>query len=142
MVKFNVGKENLHIILKIEPIVSEFKLLGVEFDYQLIMNIAVHECVISALWKLKSILRTRRFFNSAELIRMFKTHILSFIESRSPAFSHASTSILQPLDDVLKKFLKDLGISFKDAILHFNLAPLSTRRDIATLGIIHRAILR
>ena len=42
----------------------------------------------------------------------------------------------------MKKFLKDLGISFKDAILHFNLALLSTRRDIAALGVIHRAILR
>ena len=39
------------------------------------------------------------------------------------------------------KFLQDAGISEADALMAFNLAPLATRRDIAMLGVIHRAAL-
>ena len=41
-----------------------------------------------------------------------------------------------------EKFLADVGISSKDALLHFNLAPLASRRDMAMLGLIHRTVLR
>ena len=34
-----------------------------------------------------------------------------------------------------------VGISEIDALTHFKLAPLSSRRDIAMLGVIHRAVL-
>ena len=39
------------------------------------------------------------------------------------------------------RFLREAGITELDALLHFNLAPLSVRRDIAMLGIIHRCVL-
>ena len=73
---------------------------------------------------------------------IFKAHILSYIEYRSPAFFHASNSVLHLLDHLQDKFLNDIGISVKDSLLFFNLAPLAIRRDIAALGIIHRAVLR
>ena len=38
-------------------------------------------------------------------------------------------------------FLQNAGISEIDAVVHFHLAPLSVRRDIAMLGVIHRAVL-
>ena len=38
-------------------------------------------------------------------------------------------------------FLKEIGIDEVTALLVFNLAPLSLRRDIAMLGLIHRTIL-
>ena len=37
------------------------------------------------------------------------------------------------------KFLEDDGSSEEEALDNFNLAPLSTRRDIAMLGVLHRA---
>ena len=72
---------------------------------------------------------------------LFKQHILSFIEYRTPGIVHAATSVLQPLDNVLTKFLDDIGMTQLEALLHFNLAPLHVRRDIAMLGVIHRATL-
>ena len=35
-------------------------------------------------------------------------------------------------------FLDELQVSDKDALFKFNLAPLSTRRDICMLGLLHR----
>ena len=40
-----------------------------------------------------------------------------------------------------KVFLQDIGIDEITALVTFHLAPLATRRDIAMLGLIHRAIL-
>ena len=58
------------------------------------------------------------------------------------AISHAAPSDLLPLDEVLTRLLVRLGISHEAALMNFNLAPLSARRDMALLGIIHRAALR
>ena len=44
-----------------------------------------------------------------------------------------------PLIAPRRVFLTNRGISDKDALLHFRLAPLSTKRDITMLGLIHRA---
>ena len=40
-----------------------------------------------------------------------------------------------------RRFLRECGLSDEEALLHFNLAPLETRRDIAMLGLIHRSVL-
>ena len=40
-----------------------------------------------------------------------------------------------------KRFLRECGFSDEEALLHFNLVPLETRRDIAKLGLIHRSVL-
>ena len=37
--------------------------------------------------------------------------------------------------------MTNAGVSKVDALVHFHLAPLSVRRDIAMLGLIHRAVL-
>ena len=41
----------------------------------------------------------------------------------------------------LTRLLFEFGISEEDALFHFNLAPLSWRRDIAMLGLLHRCAL-
>ena len=40
-----------------------------------------------------------------------------------------------------RRFLRECGLSDEEALLHYNLAPLETRRDIAMLGLIHRSVL-
>ena len=45
------------------------------------------------------------------------------------------------LDRVQDRFLREAGISEIEGLLHFNLAPLCVRRDIAILGLIHRTML-
>ena len=45
------------------------------------------------------------------------------------------------LDAVQTRFLKDIGVDSVTSLISFHLAPLSVRRDIAMLGLIHRTAL-
>ena len=54
---------------------------------------------------------------------------------------HCCASALRKIDAIQRRFLDALDCSERDELLVFNLAPLSTRRDIAMLGVIHRALL-
>ena len=62
-VEFDESKESMHIISKVAGFDSHFRLIGVEFDSKIIMDKAVQSLVIEASWKLKSILRSKQFFN-------------------------------------------------------------------------------
>ena len=125
-----------------EPDGHPIRVLGIDFDNKLQMGIAVRSCVTEASWRLKTLLRTRRFHTDSELIMLFKSHILSFLEYRTAAIYHACETTLVPLNRVLRSFLRDVNISLVDALLHFHLPPLEARRDIAMLGMLHRAVLR
>ena len=118
------------------------KLLGVEFDSKLVMATATHKCAKKAAWKTKSLLRVRRFYSTPDVVMLFKSHVLSYIEYRTAGVHFASTSVLNELDDVQTRFVRQLGLDEISAFMSFNLAPLCVRRDIAILGVIHRAVLR
>ena len=87
------------------------------------------------------LLRTQRYYSTRNLITMYKQQVLSFVEYRTAAIAHASSSLLHQLDRVQERFLRNIGISEREAIVGLNLAPLPVRRDIALLGVIHRAAL-
>ena len=70
---------------------------------------------------------------------LYKARLLSFIEYRTPAVYHACSTRLRRVDRIQERFLKEVGLSAEEALLSFNLAPLSSRRDIAMMGVIHRA---
>ena len=140
-VTFDAGKEDFMIISTTEPYGGPVKLLGIEFGAKLLMTTAVHKCTVKVSWKLKSILRVQRFYGTADLVMLYKSHILSFIEYRTAGIYHASTTVLSELDNVQARFRQQLGLSDVDAFMRFNLAPLCVRRDIAMLGVIHRAAL-
>jgi hypothetical protein len=140
-VEFDSSKESTHILSLTEPLGDTFKLLGVTFDGALTMVDAVAEVVNAAGWKLKTLLRTRRFYTDAELILLYKSHLLSFIEYRTPAIYHARRDVLARLDAVQTKFLRAAGVDELTALAEFNLAPSAVRRDIAMLGVIHRTVL-
>ena len=140
-VTFDAGKESLAILSLTDPAGEHFKVLGLEFDPKLAMRACVQSCVSEAAWRFRTLLRTKRFYNDGELVGLFKAHVLSFVEYRTPGVHHAATTILDPLDRVLTKFLREIGITDLQALVHFNLAPLSSRRDMAMLGVIHRALL-
>ena len=61
-----------------------------------------------------------------------------------PLKYHASATVLNNVDSVQRMFLKDMNVSAEDALMDklFNLAPLDMRRDIAMLGVMHRAVLK
>ena len=138
-VLFDAGKEETMIISTVDPTGGPVKLLGIEFDNKLVMATAVHKCATKAAWKTKALLRTHRFYSTVDLMMLYKSHVLSFIEYRTPGVHFASASVLKDIDDVQKRFLVQIGISEETAFMDFNLAPLNVRRDIAMLGCIHRA---
>ena len=104
------------------------------------MHEAINECSVEGHWRLSSLLRCRRYFSLKDLALHYKSHILSYMEYRTPAITHAATVHLNGLESVQRRFLRNVGLSSFDALDQLNLAPLSTRRDIANLGIIFRAI--
>ena len=87
------------------------------------------------------LLRMRSRFAVADLVAMFKSKVLSYIEYRTAAVYHACDTLLAKIDHVLHFFLRELGIGELDALVKFKLAPLAARRDMAMLGVIHRAML-
>ena len=139
-VAFDAAKESQHVLSTSDPEGSAFKLLGVPFDTELSMANAVSELVSSAGWKLRTLLRTRRFYTDADLVVLYKAHLLSYLEYRTPALYHATRVVISRLDAVQNRFLRDVGVDDVTALVHFHLAPLSTRRDIAMLGLIHRTV--
>ena len=55
-----------------------------------------------------------------------------------PAYYHAPSFFLALIDRVQDRFLDELGMSPSTALWQFSLAPLTTRRDIAMLGLLQR----
>ena len=75
------------------------------------------------------------------MVHLYKSKILSYIEFRTGAIYHASGVLLARVDNLQNTFLKTIGVSPENALTEFNLSPLSTRRDMALLGVIQRAII-
>ena len=105
------------------------------------MRDAVAEMVTDAAWKIASIVRSARFFTDGELVNLYKSKLLSYFEYRTAAIYHACDTVLAPLNQFQNRCLRELGISVEDALFHFNLAPLQSRRDMAMLGLLHRTAL-
>ena len=93
------------IISNVEPCGGPTTLLGIEFDNRLVMSIAVHTCAKKAAWKTKSLLRARRFYNTVDMLILFKSNVLSYIEYKTAGVYFASTIVWRELDDVQTRFL-------------------------------------
>ena len=140
-VTFDPGKESRHVIHRLCPERSEFKILGVVFDNHLLMHKAVRELARQGGWRLRAILRARRFFSTRQLVHLFKAQVLSYLESGSLAFIHAPPTTMAPVDRIVRRFLREVGLSEAEALLEYNLAPLESRRHIAALGVLHKRVL-
>ena len=141
-VNFDSSKESKHIISKYHLVGEDFRILGYLFDCKLSMSACIHETVTSTNWKMRTLLRTQKYYTDRELVNLYKAHILSYLEYRTSAIFHAASSTLVSLDMIQNRFLRELGISVEDAAVHLNLLPLRVRRQIAILAIIKRAQLR
>ena len=80
-VEFDSKKESMSIISHVEPEGPEFKMYGIIFDTQLRMDSTITELANATNWKLRTVLRTRRYHNHRELMLLFKAKILSFVNS-------------------------------------------------------------
>ena len=92
-------------------------------------------------WRVRSILRAQRYHNVTRIINLYNAKLLSYTEYRTAAVYHACVSLLDKIDNVQRSCLNDIGINELIAFMHFNLAPLNLRREIAMLGLIHRTVL-
>ena len=140
-VSFDPSKEGFYVIDRWNPSNFTFKILGVLFDGKLSMHAAVREVAVQAGWRVKALLRVQRFFSTWELVMLFKAQVLSYIESGVVAFFHAPATTMAPVDRLLLRFLRAIGLSEEDAALQYNLMPLQTRRHLSALGLLHRRVL-
>ena len=140
---FDASKESLHILSRLdeECYGDPFKILGVIFDPKMKMDVEINKLAIIAGWRVRRILRGRRFFFDAELILHYKSYVWSYLEFRTVAIYHATDTLLAKLDKLQIRFLQRLGYSEEVAFQNFKLAPLRLRRDIAMLGVIHKVVL-
>ena len=86
--------------------------------------------------------RSASYLEVPHLLTRCKARVLSHLEYRTAAVYHATDTVLEPLDKVQTAFLRKLGVEEVTALVEFRLAPLRCRRDMAMLGLIHRAVLR
>ena len=93
------------IVSNVEPCGGPATLLGIEFDNRLVMSIAVHTCAKNAAWKTKSLLRAQRVYNTVDMLMLFRSHVLLYIQYKTTGAHFASTSVLRELDDVQTRFL-------------------------------------
>ena len=87
---------------------------------------------------MRALVRVRKFYSIGALIRLYKAHVLPYAERSIPAIFHSPPNSFECLDIVQTNFLEEVQVSLKDALLNFNLAPLSTRRDMSMLNLLHR----
>ena len=137
-VTFDPSKEGMHIVARGSNSEECFGILGVDFDTRLLMRTAVQTVVNEAKWRARAILRSRRYHSVEDMIALYKANVLSYIEYRTAALYHAEEGVLEKLDSIQKCFIQEVGVNALDALQVFNLAPLSTRRDIAMLGILQK----
>ena len=58
------------------PLGGPIMLLGVNFDNKLIMANAGDKCAAVAAWKIKALLRPRRFYSTLEFVLLYKNGLL------------------------------------------------------------------
>ena len=83
-VLFDPLKEHFCILHRSEYEGVPFRLLGVDFDVQLLMGDFCTDLASRCNGKLKALLRTRRFYSTSHLIGLYKTHVLSMLELPLP----------------------------------------------------------
>ena len=127
---FDAGKEILHVLHRTEPSGESFRTLGVHWDTKLQMDLQCREVAQRASWKLRTLLRTLQFHDTKALVGQYKSHVLPTLEFCTPAVYHCTDTVLDQVDRVQKRFLREAELTEKEALLHFNLAPLATRRDV------------
>ena len=127
-VSFGPGREVFAVVHHRFAHGSVFKLLGAIFDTKLSMTPCV-EAMRRVTPKIRALLRARPCYSTSDLVRQYKTLVLGLAEANAGAIYLATQTVLEPLDHSLDSFLRDLPLDARSV----NMAPMSMRREIATL---------
>ena len=90
-----------------DPEGDDFDMLGVEWDTSLTMEREVETLSRRCYWKLRTLVRSRRFFTTPQLVQQYKSHILPVLEFATPAIFHAAATDLEPLEKVQRTSIKE-----------------------------------
>ena len=144
-IEFDSGKETMHYLHAQNGFSfgddQTFRILGCYFDPKLLMHEAVKIIAVEAGWRLRSLLRSQRYFSVPSLVHLYKSLVLSYLESFTAAIYHTADSVIERIDRIQDRLLVRCRLIALEAFSRFNLAPLPTRRDIAMLGILHKVVL-
>ena len=92
---FDAGKEDAMIFSTVDPLGGPIKLLEINFDNKLSMVYAVHnKCAATAARKTRALFRIHRVYSTLDLVMMYKSHVLSYIEYRTLGIHFSFASIL------------------------------------------------
>ena len=122
-VTFDPSKEHINVIHPIHGHGETFKFLGCHVDVKLTMSDAVDYVCARARPKIKALLRSRPYYNVADLIVQFKTHIWGLIEFTHGSVMHASETLLAKIEDLQRGFVRQLAMTEEMAFLDHNMAP-------------------
>ena len=139
--EFDPGKESITILSRTNPFGEGFKIFNIHFDTRLCMEEAISNICDKSAWKLRTLLRTSRFFSTIHMVNLYKSKVLSYVEGKTPAIYHAASTQLQRVDRIQSRFMESAGMNEIDALCTYRLAPLTSRRDMALLGLIHRTVI-
>ena len=130
-VSFDASKEHTIILHPSAHHGETFKLLGCPVDTDLRAHSAVAQVLSKIRPKVTAILRSRGYYDVPGLIMQFKAHVWGIIESHIGGYVHAASTLLDNMDGVQRRFLRELDLIPEQAFLEFNFAPPSLRRHIA-----------
>ena len=99
---FDPSKESMHVLHRGDDAGGNFKILGCTYDTQLKMQSAFQEIAREGRWRLRVLLRPRRFYNMKQLLGLYKSHILcTWSSAERPlmgfAGSHRARCFLRPV---------------------------------------------
>ena len=102
-VAFDPTKESLHVLSCRKTDSADFVTLGVDFDCGLTMVNAIRAISTEAQRRIKVLLRSSRYQCDAQLLLLYKSRVLSYLEYRTPAVYHASDKAMQKLEAVQER---------------------------------------
>eukprot|EP00959_Pyramimonas_sp_CCMP1952_P015626 330550-Pyramimonas_sp.AAC.1 len=84
---------------------------------------AVQEATREASWRFRALLRSSKLYGIVGLFRLFKCHVVTFVDGAAPVIFHATDAVLAPLDAQQGEFLQSAGVSYDEAFCECHLAP-------------------
>ena len=79
-------------------------------------------------------------FHEKQVVNLYKSQVLPYIESGTPGYDHAASTILRLLDRVQERLCRELDVNYARALEQYKLAPLMCRRDMAVMGFFYTAL--
>ena len=126
--EFDPGKESITILSRRNPFGEGFKIFNIQFDTRLCMEEAVSNICDKAAWKLRTLMRTSRFFSKMHMVNLYKSKVLSYVEGKTPAIYHAAATQLEKVDRIQHRFMESAGITEVEALCDFRLAPFFSQQ--------------